>query len=672
MHHQPAELQSMRSSTGSSSSRLQPGGSGLFELLPSGSPAPPSTAAAAGAAAQGAGGAAVSPVVRLARQQQQGHGRSASSGGISFDPALAAAAGQASAGTADDDEQQEQGSSSRRASSESSPAPITIPVGSSAAATSVRASDSAAASSPSGAATAAAVLSSSPVMSWSAGMLAASSASGMRPRHTAATAGGSSGSTALAASSAAARSLHGPGSAAGFAPAVLLPGPLRWRVDVQPVQHQQAAAAAAQPGVSCVAFSPSGANVASACADGLVAIWSPPGLIGNAGRHAAVACGVPVACLAWDGRADKLMLIGCSGGGGVRAWHADTRRIMADVPAEPGFPHVAALAACPSEPAFAVAANTAQLDVFCSNSSSDSSSSAAAAAARVSGRLAVYNGRSFKRSAVLALPDEVGLASLAYSSSGSQLVVGTAAGSALLYEPSSRSSPLRVWQVAAALPAAAGADAPLLVQVAWRAASSAGSGLASSAAGPMSGSSSVGAGSFLTLCCGVLCEWRLTSVSSKIPLLAIDVIAAAAAALEQEPAAPADGASQDTPSTGTAAGTLQQVQPTAGCSHSTANSSGRLSWVCRYAVSPDGSRVAVVAGQASAGVLLLYDLPATGNSSSSSSRSGSDALAQPQVLLQGGDLAAGCCVSWHPREPVLVVGCGSSSRSLTISLTAAT
>jgi WD40 repeat protein len=91
-------------------------------------------------------------------------------------------------------------------------------------------------------------------------------------------------------------------------------------------------------GASCVSFSPTGANVARATADGVVEIYTPVGLKGNASRHATVACGAPVTCVAWDLRADKLMLIGCSGGAGVRAWHADTRRIMADVPAEPGFP----------------------------------------------------------------------------------------------------------------------------------------------------------------------------------------------------------------------------------------------------------------------------------------------------------------------------------------------
>jgi hypothetical protein len=157
------------------------------------------------------------------------------------------------------------------------------------------------------------------------------------------------------------------------------------------------------------------------------------------------------------------------------------------------------------------------------------------------------------------------------------------------------------------------------------------------------------------MCCGVLCEWGLAGVSSRTPLSAIDVIAAAAAALEQQATAAVGSAEQqhgvDAPE--------QHQQAQAEVTSSLAED--RQLWVCRYAASPDGSRVAVVAGRASAGVLLLYDLPGR----TSGSR---DVLAQPQVLLQGDVLADGGCVSWHPVQPVLVVGCASSSCSLTISI----
>lgn len=132
------------------------------------------------------------------------------------------------------------------------------------------------------------------------------------------------------------------------------------------------------------------------------------------------------------------MLVGCSSGGGVRAWHADTKRVVCDVGFEAGYPHVVGVAACPAEMSFIVAANSKPLldphvpavmeeRQTCVGSSSST---------QVHGRLVLYNSRSFKRSAILAVPGDVGLVSVAYSSSGGQLAVGTAAGTTLLYEPS--------------------------------------------------------------------------------------------------------------------------------------------------------------------------------------------------------------------------------------------
>jgi hypothetical protein len=162
------------------------------------------------------------------------------------------------------------------------------------------------------------------------------------------------------------------------------------------------------------------------------------------------------------------------------------------------------------------------------------------------------------------------------------------------------------------------------------------------------------------MCCGVLCEWGLSGVSSRTPLLAVDVLAAAYAAL----ASPADSSTHNTHAAMAATDTQQQLNASSSLACADTDAS---CWVFSYAVSQDGSRVAVVAGQAHAGVLLLYDLPARGGSSDIA---GSTRLAGPQLLLQGEVLAGGGCVSWHPKEAVLVVGCGSSSCSLTISLSA--
>jgi hypothetical protein len=57
-------------------------------------------------------------------------------------------------------------------------------------------------------------------------------------------------------------------------------------------------------GVSCLAWSPRGDNVASGGRGGLVSIWSAPEAGGraNAARHASLGCGAPVTALSWDAR----------------------------------------------------------------------------------------------------------------------------------------------------------------------------------------------------------------------------------------------------------------------------------------------------------------------------------------------------------------------------------
>jgi len=57
-------------------------------------------------------------------------------------------------------------------------------------------------------------------------------------------------------------------------------------------------------GVSCLAWSPSGDNVASGGSEGLVSIWSAAeaGCGSNAARHASLSCGAPVSALTFDAR----------------------------------------------------------------------------------------------------------------------------------------------------------------------------------------------------------------------------------------------------------------------------------------------------------------------------------------------------------------------------------
>jgi hypothetical protein len=503
-------------------------------------------------------------------------------------------------------------------------------------------------------------LSTSPVLSWAGG---GSSSSGVRARHIppagiSATAGfgGNAG--------------NGGGLAGGLGvvqpPAVTVQAltavPASSGVTVAYQQHQPGPAAAGasagegsgamQGCVAAVAFSPSGGNIASVVAgSSSVHIWSPAGLPGNAARAAVVGCGAPVTCVSWDSRADKLMLIGCAAGGGVRAWHADTRRIMDSVPAEPGFPVVAAVGACPSEPTFVVAANSTD---------SASSFSTQQQQQQPQGRLVTYNARSFKRSSVLAVPPDTGLVSLAYSSSGAQLVVGTTTGTALMYEPNSRTTPLCVWNVATAVteraPAVAAAVGDRAVQVLWRPPGAVGRTSSGSGGGG-------GAGSMLTLCSGVLCEWVVSrsSSSTRAPVAAFDVVAAAQDALSVQ--------NQPMPAVGAAEEPVGQQQGHA--SGGTPLQVGSV-WCCGAAVSPDGSSLAVLCSADVAGVLLL--LRATSADGDAGGREvlaagGRHAWSGEASVLLAGSMLAGCAaaLSWHSGGRVLVVG-GKGSSSITIGL----
>lgn len=361
---------------------------------------------------------------------------------------------------------------------------------------------------------------------------------------------------------------------------------------IDEVQHSQSPLGV--PAVSCaVAFSPLGGNAASALGASGAEVWVVPGVAG--GNQGRVGCapprgpGAPVVCLSWDGRADKQLLLGCAGaGGGVRVWHADTRRIIGDVPAEPGHPYISALAACPVEPAFAVAAN---------------SQPAGGGSSAASGRLDVYNGRTFRRSMSLSLPG-VGppLASLAWN--GGRLLAGTQTGGALLFEPAVRVTPLQAWRLHYGEHDSGDGDTGRggggggggVVQVAWR-----------------SCSNDSSSASVLALHRGVLTEWEVDARVGCPPLAALDVAAAAAAACQ------------------------------AACS-SSSSSSSPSPWACSMAPSPDGSRVAVACCGDDVGVLLLYNPRGAW-------------CAAPSVLLVSpvlkGMLAG---LSWHPYgEPVLLV-----------------
>ncbi|KAK9808419.1 hypothetical protein WJX73_002583 [Symbiochloris irregularis] len=138
--------------------------------------------------------------------------------------------------------------------------------------------------------------------------------------------------------------------------------------------------------VHAMAYSADGGNLASGDAGGVVRIWAPyrPGR-GNAERTAVLLCGAPVTALAWDTRTDKVMLVGTQGKG-IKAWHADTKRMVSQVRLDAGAPDVLDLACSPTEPVFACIAGQWEKD------------------RRACGVLSLWNMRTFRKVHSVVLP----------------------------------------------------------------------------------------------------------------------------------------------------------------------------------------------------------------------------------------------------------------------------
>jgi hypothetical protein len=468
---------------------------------------------------------------------------------------------------------------------------------------------------------------------------------------------------------------------AGWVPEAVLPVAASLPAEV--VQPLQALTA----GLTACAWSPSGDNVATACADGSVGVWCAPGVSGNAGRVANISSGVAVTSLCWDGRADKVMLLGCSGGAGVRVWHADQRRILEQVTVDTSYPVVTAVATCPSEPCFVVAAAA----------TSAGAAAGAATAAGAQGCLTIYNSRSFKRTAVYSIPGEPSLYSLAYNRSGTVLAAGSTTGRVYLLDPGGRASPLKAWSV---LPRSSTvtpdwSDAAA-VQVAWRPVQSAAAAAAAAAAGmgsggattaavvvgsPSSSSGTLLTGSsstsetLLTCCRGVLAEWGVGSSSSSSntwPLAAVDVAGAAAAALsgaylqtsaaggsDTQPPEQQQQQQQQQQQTGEGVLTTSDVQP-----------AGITS--CAFGLSSDGRWCAVVCGAAERGCVLMYDLQVPVSPDQVTSDTGAAAGASrsglgrvPPVVLLVTEALAGprVVIDWRPGQGLVTQPGGSSSGS---------
>lgn len=153
--------------------------------------------------------------------------------------------------------------------------------------------------------------------------------------------------------------------------------------------------------------------------DGLVLL-----LQGNMSRAAVLNCGAPVSAVAWDHRADKVLLVGTQGKG-VKAWHLDTKSMLSHIQLDPAHPVVLDIACSPTDPSFVCAAD--------------------AHGAR-SGALTVWNMRAFKKLRSFDVSDGCAVGSTSFSPDGRTLVTGASDGSLQIFDvQGSKNSPVAAW-----------------------------------------------------------------------------------------------------------------------------------------------------------------------------------------------------------------------------------
>ena len=116
-------------------------------------------------------------------------------------------------------------------------------------------------------------------------------------------------------------------------------------------------------GITQCRFSADGANIASSSADGTVRIWSPDPSGAASPRNATIHCGAEVQAVEWDGRANKLLLLGTSQGN-VKAWNVDNKRIVCDAAGDDAHPRFADMQCSPTENIFVCATVTTSAHVM--------------------------------------------------------------------------------------------------------------------------------------------------------------------------------------------------------------------------------------------------------------------------------------------------------------------
>ncbi|KAA6427061.1 MAG: hypothetical protein FRX49_02818, partial [Trebouxia sp. A1-2] len=182
-----------------------------------------------------------------------------------------------------------------------------------------------------------------------------------------------------------------------------------------------------EQGITCCSFSPSGQNLATASSDGVLRISAPTTLQGNASRAAVLNCGAPVSVVAWDQRADKVMLVGTKGRG-VKAWHLDTKSMISHIQLDQAYPTVLDMACSPTDPSF-----------VCAAASSETGGGR-------SGTLTAWNMRAFKKLRSFDVPDDTAVGSISFSPDGHTLAAGSSDGNLRIYDVhSNRGAPVAAW-----------------------------------------------------------------------------------------------------------------------------------------------------------------------------------------------------------------------------------
>ncbi len=133
--------------------------------------------------------------------------------------------------------------------------------------------------------------------------------------------------------------------------------------------------------------------------------------------------------MAWDHRADKVMLVGTKGRG-VKAWHLDTKSMISHVQLDQAHPTVLDIACSPTDPSF-----------VCAAASTDMGSSR-------SGSLTVWNMRAFKKLRSFDVPEDTAVGSISFSPDGHTMAAGSSDGCLRIYDVhSNRGAPVAAWSL---------------------------------------------------------------------------------------------------------------------------------------------------------------------------------------------------------------------------------